>query len=950
MIKNGINLIYIFLSIILAIIIQIIGVNVLLQEDLFKTKNLNYETNDFCQTKINKSKGGLEDLVCENKFKKEKIIFFLLDSLPYDSLHDFHNLKKYKMTNFFRGKGIEYKQSGALFETILTGKFNRNYLASNKMKSDSLAQQFKNSNMSILYHVRPFPLGGLIDSSLGKFDMYDNGEESPLSTFCDIDFKPFHNFMEEFKNYFINDININFMKDLYQDILYDKANEKLKNEFLKIRSKLNQCFEKNNFDSLVFFTDALDHINHVSYRSHPKALFAIYYIENLIKEIIDWIDEEHGEYALAIASDHGGQLYFGEDTLCNHGCNSPGNEAVFFVYTKELGEDYERYKTNFEKESIPIVSMNDIPCTISQVLKNTNLPLESTCTPRLVGNDKLLRYTSVKSKEIQLIKFIEKFTLKYPKLSEQYNDKYVKKLKDNKFTNYFEDLDSVYKADEKFYDEYMNYLIDIQQNLNSDVIKSGQDFIYYLIYIISLILFFIGFIYCIRKLILATREKVLKELKKNEEEKSPLLKKLVKYVYILIPILLLDPIMCLIYINSKEITPIINLSIFIKYIGILVLAILIYFINNLQKNKNYTKFIIILFGIIIIHLIMHKIELFSFLDKTIDTQAKNDFLKKYFSYPLLLAYICLELYSIRNYYINYKYKIRYIYILIPYLVILVYYFLKFDLFYLELNTAGHPKEIISLIKKIYLMICSLLLFIKPFVQKNNNINLILSSDILNVKLFFFMMLSFICVDVERFEIILFCNIILYYLCNKFKNENDIFLKLLYLLIIICYPQIHFIGNQGTYTLDTSIKVTSKCPSKWADDRPIIMGIIFVADKFRFNIICIGYVFSLIKISKKNILNYYTKVIILVHFLQLFGVILCFLYYFKKERESFYIQILYLIAVQVMPIILFEFAYIINYILYSLLNKCFKIDKEEYTSIDGHSFDLEENQIFNTIKE
>ena len=149
---------------------------------------------------------------------------------------------------------------------------------------------------------------------------------------------------------------------------------------------------------------------------------------------------------------------------------------------------------------------------------------------------------------------------------------------------------------------------------------------------------------------------------------------------------------------------------------------------------------------------------------------------------------------------------------------------------------------------------------------------------------------------------------------------------------------------------TSIKVTSKCPSKWADDRPIIMGIIFVADKFRFNIICIGYLFSLIKISKKNILNYYTKVIILVHFIQLFGVILCFLYYFKKERESFYIQILYLIAVQVMPIILFEFAYIINYILYSLLNKCFKIDKEEYTSIDGHSFDLKENQIFNTIKE
>ena len=51
-------------------------------------------------------------------------------------------------------------------------------------------------------------------------------------------------------------------------------------------------------------------------------LFWIDFIVNVfffkgINLLIDWIDEEHGEYALAIASDHGGQLYFGEDTLCN---------------------------------------------------------------------------------------------------------------------------------------------------------------------------------------------------------------------------------------------------------------------------------------------------------------------------------------------------------------------------------------------------------------------------------------------------------------------------------------------------------------------------------------------------------------------------------------------------------------------------------------------------------
>ena len=485
MTKNGKNILYLFLSIIFAIIIQIIGIKILLQEDLFKTKNLYYETNDFCQTKSNKSKNDLEDLICNNKFKKEKIILLLVDSLPYDSLHYFHNLKKYKLTNFFRGEGIEYKQSGALFETILTGKFNRNYLASNKMKSDSLVQQFKNANMSVLYHIRPFPLGGLIDKNLSskfKFEIYNDGEDIPLSTFCNINFNPFKNFMEKFKNYFINDININFMKDLYQDILYDKANEKLKNKFKKVKSNLDRFFTRNHFNGFVFFSDALDHINHVSYRAHPKVLFSVYYIENLIKEIIDWIDEEHSEYALVLVSDHGGELYFGEDTLCNHGCNTPGNEGIFFIYTTELGKNYERYKTNLKNRNIPIISLNDIPCTISQVLKNINLPLESTCTPRLVGNDNLLRYTSVKSKEIQLIKYIEKFTLKYQKLSNQYKNKYYKKLKNNKFTNYFKNLDSIYKANKKFYDEYMEYLIDIQQKLNNDIIKSGQDFFYYLIF------------------------------------------------------------------------------------------------------------------------------------------------------------------------------------------------------------------------------------------------------------------------------------------------------------------------------------------------------------------------------------------------------------------------------------------------------------------------------------
>ena len=106
--------------------------------------------------------------------------------------------------------------------------------------------------------------------------------------------------------------------------------------------------------------------------------------------------------------------------------------------------------------------------------------------------------------------------------------------------------------------------------------------------------------------------------------------------------------------------------------------------------------------------------------------------------------------------------------------------------------------------------------------------------------------------------------------------------MIYLTLIIIYPQIHFIGNQGTYTLDTSIKATFKCPSKWADDRPIFMGVLFFFDKLRFNIMDLGYLFSLIKISKTKMMSYYTELIRLFHSIQLFGILICFLYYAKKN--------------------------------------------------------------------
>ena len=395
----------------------------------------------------------------------------------------------------------------------------------------------------------------------------------------------------------------------------------------------------------------------------------------------------------------------------------------------------------------------------------------------------------------------------------------------------------------------MNYLIGIQNELFDDVVKSSHNKIYYLILYSVLILFIIGFLYFVRKLILITREKVFKEMEKVGESTNPFLPKIVTYTYAIVAILLIEPLVILIFNNSLNISDYIRSSIFLKFIFILFLVIYATYMND-TKTNNY-KFLIFNIAFIIgLNLIASKKELFSRLDKYINTQPKSDFYKVFFSYPLFIIYVFLEIYSVRKYYLSKKYKIKYIYILIPYIIILSFYMFTYDIGVTVKNYIGNTPERIILLKKIYIMSFLLLLFIKPFIERENDNMKVISSEIINLKLFLFIILNFICVELERILMIALFNIILFYLCYKFRKEQDLFIKMILIILIICYPQIHFIATQGTYTMDTSIKVTIKCPSKWADDRPILMGIIFVVHKFRFDIMAVGYMFCLIKITKK----------------------------------------------------------------------------------------------------
>ena len=127
-----------------------------------------------------------------------------------------------------------------------------------------------------------------------------------------------------------------------------------------------------------------------------------------------------------------------------------------------------------------------------------------------------------------------------------------------------------------------------------------------------------------------------------------------------------------------------------------------------------------------------------------------------------------------------------------------------------------------------------------------------------------------------------------------------------------------------------------------------MGLIFVVDKFRYDIMAVGYIFSLIKITKKKIMNYYSELIRLIHTIQLFAILICFLYFVKIEREKNYIQILYLIATHTTPILIFDLTFLINYMIYKIIKHISK-DTEEYEKLEkienlNIDIDLEQHKL------
>ena len=473
----------------------------------FQGNNIDEYNNDFCQNKLNEN----YDLLCTNKYyknnyKKSKFIWIFTDGTASDQLTILNNYEKYKISSKFLVKGddITYKHTNELHQALLSGKHNRNILGK-EINFDHVIKQLKNAGYKINYRGWSLPIPDIIGETNGKNEnkffykqfIDDDHEITAFSSFCNLT-NPFP-FLElkydKHQNQIPNE-EINFINKELVEQINDIINENeiyLLNQESKenLYKQLDEFFEKNSINlfginidnclkksfewneseniSIIYYTTELDHFNHLFGKSHIYTVLQMYITEKMIEKLMEWIDI-NDDYVLIVSTDHGGQEFFGEDALKNHGENIPGNEGIFFIYSKELKDNYEIL--NINRRYIHIVDENEI---VSQILIDINIPINSRGFPVKLFNDDINEFISLKMKEIQLIQLCEKYIEKYKNKYESKLNNVLQELK-NDFSqtqkiikeNLSEDL--YIKADKieifkNFINEYKNKLISQQDKI-----------------------------------------------------------------------------------------------------------------------------------------------------------------------------------------------------------------------------------------------------------------------------------------------------------------------------------------------------------------------------------------------------------------------------------------------------------------------------------------------------
>ena len=681
------------------------GIYLLKNPHVFQGRNIDDYFNDYCQKNKN---GTYYDLVCTNKYfeyeyKKKKFIWVMTDGTAYDELVELHKLHKYKITTSFKVVGDNFKLTNELHQAKITGKRNRNFFGAN-IDFDNILQQAINSEMKINYRGWTYPIPGIIGENKGGIrdgmffnkKFIDDGREFlNFYSFCNFT-NPFpfirlyfdkYQKSDHLKNTYYNystevkdllkrstDHNYHLESNISKEIFFENLDEFFEEHPIDLfRQNITNCLEKsfewNPSDniSILYYTTELDHFNHMFGKRHGYTIVSSYLTEKMIFELMNWIDE-NSDYALIITTDHGGQDFYGEDFIRNHGEDVPGNEGIFYIYTKELKDNYDNL--NVKEKYIDIVDESAI---IPQILYDINIPIYSDGIPYSIVNDNILAYSALKAKEIQLIYLIDKYILKY---GSKYNELLeIRKelneslsqfdfIKDNYFNN---DTNTSKKLFKNLINENLEMIKKQQKKVSKKIRKKNRTFeniiIFVTILLFSLIKSSIEFFYLIAQIF-------------NEYYTSLLIQPSRKALHIIlicitIFLIILPFFIPYIFVNVSMSNKIAFLSVgplLCSIINIIIVFVIFKpkkIFDYKYKNKLY-YFIFLLFGIFFFSIFTHYSYCFHSIKEYYSRYGKGRISNIVIIYPMYIGEIVYEMMKYKKlfFYFGAQRKIKVIYVMI----------------------------------------------------------------------------------------------------------------------------------------------------------------------------------------------------------------------------------------------------------------------------------------------
>ena len=851
------------IHVIVFVIYILFSILFILNQDLFKGFSMDGLHNDYCLQNSN-------DEICSNKYKKKKFIYILIDGAAYDQLYELREKRdKYNITRIFRGITSDYKQSAVNHEIMFSGKKNRNFIG-HPIKEDNLFYNLFQTGIKYTYRGIKLILYNLVGKLFYRYELTPT-EVHSMDTMCDFALDVEDKWSEEFFKK-ISDDSGEFKPGFDKEYLYTQLDKHFQKE-LKIFNQrgdddfISNCFKKN-FDwtgdeSIIYYGNKIDHVNHNFHKHHVKVMSQMYVTEKILIRLLDWC-YDHPDYAFFYATDHGGQEFFGEDNIINHGGNEDGNEATFFAYTKELATDYENLKLPDK-----IVSLYDFSTLISQLMEGGVVPLESLGVPYPMANDDLFKITSIKAKGQQLIKYIELYSKKYQKNKNILIP--IKKSINDIYTKSNEDLISNTE-------EYLNQLRDLQEKIEEELIDNNKNIVFLIsFYIIGIFLgILIGYdIYTLKTMI----------YKENT-------KKNIFFYSMSIIFGLFFPLLFVIFYPSNILYNKLYLSMLNQYYAY-ALLFLLFIALRYKTMKIWDLFYYISLSLLITVLpilsgLFYKYELFLKMKKIFTSVTLSKLFNFLLFYPIFAFYMYREIKKLKELYLDPKYKYS-AYKIFSICGILMFIFMV--IFEIVIRPFFEVHSILSLLANhfvflfgfIFLLSC----FIRYYAKKDKYSKALGKREIVDgfpIMKFILLLYHFYLSDEAERILLLFAYVpILEFFALKFLGQDKI-TKLLILIIYMGMGELFYVITQRFYSFDISIKVLSRTVGMTGETFPLFSGILMGTHKLRYFMLLTGYLMSLTRFEygDKEFFSKTSFMIRLVIYMQLLGKIVYFYYrYFNN---------------------------------------------------------------------